>query len=330
MAKLNWSTTNSQVTDEIINVSSSAAFSLIHDVFYNKTGKLVVISTGTGGSGTVLTLSTDYTIGGAISDSDLPSSISPDVAYTTIAITNAAYHSTDLYVSYYPLGDYVEAEDFTQLAIGIRLTAKDISSANQTTDLTIYEPGGSSYVQDGTKIHVSWTGGDATYYHKFTTTSGWTLYNDFVDLAPGDGSATFAWCGYGSGGLTLIKDEANSRWIVETDGVFDRGGDFESGGYWEQRTDKSLMVREFGTTLRTTDNASGSVYSGDADDFTFIIPFDSAPYSKPKCKQNTGSVWAVTRESEINTATAVRIRVVGGSTSNKGYSGYESEGEWRD
>lgn len=111
MAKLNWSTSNSQITDEIINVASSTAINLIHDVFYNKTGKLVEIWTGAGGTGTQLTESTDYTIGGAIADGDLPASISPDVAYTTVAITNATYHSTNLYVSYYPLGDYVEAPD---------------------------------------------------------------------------------------------------------------------------------------------------------------------------------------------------------------------------
>lgn len=111
MAKLNWSTTNTQITDEIINVSDSSAIGLLHDIFYNKTGKLVVISTGSGGGGTVLTETTDYTIGGALSDSKLPASITPDVAYTTVAITNATYHSTDLYVSYYPLGDFVEAED---------------------------------------------------------------------------------------------------------------------------------------------------------------------------------------------------------------------------
>jgi len=329
MAKLNWSTTNSQITDEIINVSSSAAFSLIHDVFYNKTGKLVVISTASGGGGTVLTSGTDYTIGGAISDGDLPASISPDVAYTTIAIINAAYHSTDLYVSYYPLGDYVEAEDFTQLAIGIRLTAKDISSANQTTDLTVYEPGGSSYVQDGTKIHVSWTGGDATYYHKFTTTSGWKLYNDFVNLAPGDGSSTFAWCGYGSGGLTLIKDEANSRWIVETDGCFDK---YTSGTQTIKKfTNKDMELSYSDSQSVDTNVATGSIYRTNAvlSAITFVEPFESMDESFVRVKgsvqwpaisdyggETTGTTYFILRSSSDTGRTIIRKETY--------------KGEWRD
>ncbi len=114
MARLDWSTSNSQITDEIINVSSSVAFGLYHDIFYSKAAAPVVISTGAGGTGTVLTKTTDYTIGGALTDADLPTSIDPDVAYTTVAITNGTYHSTKLYTSYYPLGDFVEPADFKE------------------------------------------------------------------------------------------------------------------------------------------------------------------------------------------------------------------------
>lgn len=132
MAKLSWSTANSQVADELYNVSSSAAFGLEHDAFYNKTGKLVEIWTGAGGTGTQLTISTDYTISGAIADGDLPASISPDVAYTTVAITNAAYHSTNLYISYYPLGDYIEPGDFQE----------NQGTANKWNSLTTYSAAG--------------------------------------------------------------------------------------------------------------------------------------------------------------------------------------------
>ena len=250
--RLNWSIAHAQITDEIINVSSSVAFGLFHDIFYSKTAKPVVISTSAGGAGTVLVNGTDYNIGGAVTS--FPANITdptPDVPYTTVAIINATYQSTNLYVSYYPFGDYVEAEDFTQLATGIRLATKDISSANQTTDLSVYGPGGSAHMQDGGKIHVSWTGGDATYYHKFTTTSGWTIKSNFVDLAAGDGSSTYAWCGYGTGGLTLVKDEANSRWIVETEGCFDKGRN--SQGRWSYYTDRngilSMELSGSGVTL---------------------------------------------------------------------------------
>src|SRR6056297_878314 len=109
MTILDFSTTNTQITDEVVNVSDSNPINLDHDTFYNKTGKLVEIYTASGEGGTQLTEGTDYDIGGAYSDGDLPESISPDVAYSNISITNATYHDTDLYVNYYPLGDIINA-----------------------------------------------------------------------------------------------------------------------------------------------------------------------------------------------------------------------------
>lgn len=106
---VDFSTSNSQVVDEIINVSDSNPVRLIHDIFYNKTGKALRISTGAGGTGTVLTDVTDYSAGGAVADSLFPTSISPDVGYSTIAILNATYHDVDLYVAYYPIADTFNA-----------------------------------------------------------------------------------------------------------------------------------------------------------------------------------------------------------------------------
>ena len=111
---LDFSTSNAQITDEIINVSDSNPVTLEHDVFYNKTGKLVEIYTASGGGGTQLTEGTDYDVGGTYPDGSLPSSISPDVAYTTISITNATYHDTQLYVSYYPIGDLFQASRWNE------------------------------------------------------------------------------------------------------------------------------------------------------------------------------------------------------------------------
>lgn len=109
MIFLDFSETNSQITDEIVNVPDSNPVGLVHSLLYNKAGKLVVISTAAGGGGTVLTDVTDYVIGGIYSDGLLPSSISPDVAYSTISIVNATYHNTVLYVSYYPITDLFSA-----------------------------------------------------------------------------------------------------------------------------------------------------------------------------------------------------------------------------
>src|SRR6056297_2998945 len=116
MTILDFSTTNTQITDEVVNVSDSNPINLDHDTFYNKTGKLVEIYTASGEGGTQLTEGTDYDIGGAYSDGDLPESISPDVAYSNISITNATYHDTDLYVSYYPLGDILSASRINPLS----------------------------------------------------------------------------------------------------------------------------------------------------------------------------------------------------------------------
>lgn len=109
---LDFSTANSKVDDFIINVSDSNPVQLKHDIFYNKTGKKVVISTGVGGGGTVLTETTDWVSGGAFPDGNLPESISPDVGYTTISIVNSFYHSTVLYVSFYPIADVINVEKF--------------------------------------------------------------------------------------------------------------------------------------------------------------------------------------------------------------------------
>jgi hypothetical protein len=125
--KLNWSTDHAQITDEIINRSASTASGLFHDMFYNKTLKPVVVSTGAGGSGTVLTEDTDYSINGQVTS--FPANItdpSPDEVWSTIAIINAAYLDTDLYVSYYPLGDLVEAAD-------INFSQQEISASGALT-----------------------------------------------------------------------------------------------------------------------------------------------------------------------------------------------------
>ena len=47
MAILDFSTTHTQVTDFVINVSNSNPVKLSHDIFYNKAGKLVTVFTGT-------------------------------------------------------------------------------------------------------------------------------------------------------------------------------------------------------------------------------------------------------------------------------------------
>jgi microcystin-dependent protein len=105
MARLNKNLSGTQITDEIINRTSSTSLGLNHDTIM-KTG--FEIWTGAGGTGTQLTLTTDYTLG---SEDSALSAEAGDTIYTKVAIVNGAYHSMDLYVTYKSVGDYVDVVD---------------------------------------------------------------------------------------------------------------------------------------------------------------------------------------------------------------------------
>lgn len=132
MARLNKNLSGTQITDEIINRTSSTSLGLDHDTIM-KTG--FEIWTGAGGTGTQLTLTTDYTLG---SEDSALSSEAGDTIYTKVAIVNGAYHSTALYVSYKTIGDYMTA-DSVQEAYGAPST--DVKPwANDKTYTTIGDP----------------------------------------------------------------------------------------------------------------------------------------------------------------------------------------------
>ena len=105
MARLNKNLSGTQITDEPINRASSTSLGLHHDTIM-KTG--FEIWTGKGGTGTQLTLTTDYTLG---SEDSALSSEAGDTIYTKVAIVNGAYHSMFLYVTYKSVGDYVDVVD---------------------------------------------------------------------------------------------------------------------------------------------------------------------------------------------------------------------------
>lgn len=148
------------------------------------------------------------------------------------------------------LSQIVMAENLNQPGYNgtvYRPTTQDISTADKTSGLDQYLSTGVNPKLDGWRIKLTWTGGNGTYAHIID--SSLNLWNEYVDLPPGDNSTTFAWCGYGSGGLELEKDEANSRWIVVTEGYFDKG--VNGNGEWRAYTDKTLLfnaVRFLGYT----------------------------------------------------------------------------------
>jgi microcystin-dependent protein len=96
-----------QITDELINRASSASARLAHDTILTST---VVVRTAPAGGGTLLSLTTDYTLGSE--DARLTTEAGGTVN-TTIAIVNGAFLNTALYVTYKTVGDYAEAEDAT-------------------------------------------------------------------------------------------------------------------------------------------------------------------------------------------------------------------------
>jgi microcystin-dependent protein len=96
-----------QITDELINRASSASARLAHDTILAST---VVVRTAPAGGGTLLDLTTDYTLGSE--DSRLTTEAGGTVN-TTLAVVNGAYLNTALYVTYKTVGDYAEAEDAT-------------------------------------------------------------------------------------------------------------------------------------------------------------------------------------------------------------------------
>lgn len=151
MQIINYSTTHAQTVDDTINVANSNPVKLARDIFYNKTGKKPVISTGAGGTGTVLTETTDWTSGTIFPDGDLPSSISPDVAYQTISIVNATYHSTLLYLSYYPIADIINAERWNEDV------AKSETKLKQITDNYTVNAGEQYHIIEATLTTVDKT-----------------------------------------------------------------------------------------------------------------------------------------------------------------------------
>lgn len=117
MARLDIYLAGYDITDEIINRSSTSSLKLDHDTIRGTAD--LEIWTGAGGTGTQLALTTDYTVAGE--DTRLSTSVGGGISvYTTLAIVNGAYHSTNLYVTYKTVGDYASASSSRLIQIGYK------------------------------------------------------------------------------------------------------------------------------------------------------------------------------------------------------------------
>lgn len=89
------------ITDEFHENVGSSPFNLDKGAFLG--GANVTIRTGQDGGGTLLTETTDYTIGGE--DTALTTKVGSSV-YTTIEVTNVAYQATSLFIAYKVVASY--------------------------------------------------------------------------------------------------------------------------------------------------------------------------------------------------------------------------------
>lgn len=131
MARLDIYLAGYDVTDEVINRSSTSSLKLDHDTIRGTAD--IEIWTGAGGTGTQLALTTDYTVAGE--DTRLSTAVGGGISvYTTLAIVNGAYHSTPLYVSYKTVGDYASVSSSRLIQIGYKeITGNYTVTANDRT-----------------------------------------------------------------------------------------------------------------------------------------------------------------------------------------------------
>lgn len=128
MPRLNKLLTGHDITDEVINRTSSTSLKLDHDTMLASS---VVVRTAAGGGGTLLTLTTDYTLGNE--DTDLSTEVGGGAhVYTTLAVVNGAYHSTDLYVTYKTVGDYASVESVQEINGVNSVLSKTVTTADVT------------------------------------------------------------------------------------------------------------------------------------------------------------------------------------------------------
>lgn len=321
MNVLDFSTSNAQVTNEIINVSDANPITIKHDTFYNKVGKAILISTAPSGGGTVLVNpldgASDYTPGGAYTFPEpYNTTLAGDVGYTTIAITNATYHNTDLYVSYYPIWDLLYAARWNNKNIIPVEGNFDISASNETFDLTTVN----SY-PIGYEFKVLAYDGDGSNNFSFVdngeTINGITVADYSID---------------GTGGFIMKKiDDGEFSAVGWLGGdIFDQdGGNFASGvEKFSKRIDGTMRCQALATSTYTTNvNYPGAyVFRSGAESFTFPLAFVAVPELSPAPQySSTRILW---QGASAMTASTVDCFLLCSYNDGVGYPGYIAEGRW--
>jgi hypothetical protein len=202
---------------------------------------------------------------------------------------------------------------------GLDFGLKNISAANQTSDLTIYETLGASEKEDGFTVRLRWTGGTGTFNHSIT--SAYTIGNELAGFL-----ASSAWQGDGAGELVLRLDKTNSKWLVLTPGIWDSGT--FANAHFEKRVDKSMVCDEVDTTTVTTSTALGNIWGGTvAKTFTFPIAFAAVPNILPGAITVSGRLWGGT-SSTASTASVANVRLHSSVSTAQGKAAYLAKGFW--
>ena len=163
---------------------------------------------------------------------------------------------------------------------GLDFGLKNISSGNQTSDITIYESGGGSEKEDGFTVRLRWTGGDGSFVHSIT--SAYTLGNELSGFL-----ASSAWQGDGAGELVLRLDKTNSKWLVLTPGIWDSG--IFSDGEWEKNINRIIEM----THIQVSDGAGTAIW-------TYPIVLSAAANTILATVQSAASRFASVTGSAVN------------------------------
>ncbi len=163
MALLNKLLTGHVITDEVINRASSTAAVLAHDTIRGTAN--LVVRTGAGGTGTLLSLTTDYTV--SAEDTRLTTEAGITI-YTKLAIVNATYQNVNLYVSYKSVGDYAKAENLAPAYLLAQLLTVD----GPTSGLDAQSASGAGIGSAGNLLNVAEANtvtGDGVLFRTTTT-----------------------------------------------------------------------------------------------------------------------------------------------------------------
>jgi len=243
----NFSATGYSIVDEMYSNFGASSIKLEGWPLYKKAGFAIYEDTSPHADDALIE-GVDYTLDNL--DVAQTQSFGEDI-YTKLTMLT---HTTgDIYITYTAIGSYVDADDIAIVLNNYQVyrpTTLNISAGNQTTDLSIYEAGGASEKPNGFKITVSWTGGNKTYNHSFT--SGGTI----------NGQAVSRFIGYGAGELLLEKTGATT-WITN-----DKLSQFDM---WSTTAGNITKINKrflngvqhtevYDTTSRVVNNANGNIF----------------------------------------------------------------------